>query len=54
MKRQISLRLFITLVFLSLAVVLVIGYSILSVHYYMRGMDSLMAGNMEDVARSYV
>jgi signal transduction histidine kinase len=54
MKRQISLRLFITLVFLSLAVLLVIGYSILSAHYYMRGMDSLIAGNMEDVARSYV
>ena len=54
MKRQLSLKLLVSLIFLSLAVVLVIGYSILSAHYYMRGMDSIMSSNMEQAARSYL
>jgi signal transduction histidine kinase len=54
MKRQISLKLFVTLAFLSLAVVLVIGYSLLSAHYYHLGMSSITASNMEEAARSYL
>ena len=54
MKYQISLKMFVTLAFLLLAVVLVTGYSLLSAHYYRMGMDSITASNMEEAARSYV
>lgn len=54
MRQRISLKLFVTLAFLLLAVVLVIGYSLLSAHYYHKGMDSITASNMEEAARSYV
>lgn len=54
MKYQISLKMFVTLAFLLLAVVLVTGYSLLSAHYYRMGMDSVTASNMEEAARSYV
>ncbi len=54
MKYKISLKLFVTLAFSLLAVVLVIGYSLLSAHYYHMGMDSVTASNMEETARSYV
>ncbi len=54
MKHQISLKLFVTLAFLSLAVVLVFGYSLLSAHYYHMGMNSITASNMEETARSYL
>ena len=53
MKFRISLKLFVSLAFLLLAVVLVTGYSLLSAHYYHMGMDSITANNMEEVARSY-
>lgn len=54
MKRQISLKLFITLAFLSLAVVLVIGYSFLSAHYYKLGMITITANDMEMAAQAYI
>lgn len=54
MKQPISLKLFVTLAFLLLAVVLVIGYSLLSARYYRMGMESITASNMEEVARSYI
>lgn len=54
MKYQISLKTFVTLAFLLLAVMLVTGYSLLSAHYYRMGMDSITASNMEEAARSYV
>lgn len=54
MKRQISLKLFVTLAFLSLAVILVIGYSFLSAHYYRLGMGTIMANNMEKAAHDYI
>ena len=53
MKKQISLKLFVTLAFFLLIVVLVAGYSLLSAHYYRMGMRSVTAVNMEEVARSY-
>ncbi len=54
MKRRISLRLLIILAFLLLSVVLVVGYSFLSAHYFMRGTDSGMSGNLEQIVRNYV
>jgi signal transduction histidine kinase len=54
MKRQISLKLFVTLAFLSLGVVLVTGYSMLSAYYYRIGMESITASNMEAAAHSYI
>ncbi len=54
MKYQISLKMFFTLAFLLLTVLLVTGYSLLSAHYYRMGMDSITASNMEEAARSYV
>lgn len=54
MKSRISLKLFVSLAFLLLAVVLVTGYTLLSAHYYHLGMDSVTANNMEETARSYV
>ena len=52
-KKQISLKLFVTLAFFLLILVLVAGYSLLSAHYYRMGMHSVTASNMEQVARSY-
>lgn len=54
MKQQISLKLFVTLAFLVLGATLVIGYSLLSTHYYRLGMDSVTASNMEGAARNYL
>lgn len=54
MKRQVSLKLFVTFAFLALAVVLVIGYSFLSAHYYRLGMGTIMANNMEKAAQNYL
>lgn len=53
-KKHISLKLYVTLVFLSLTAILVIGYSLLSAHYYVRGMDSIVASNMGQVAHSFL
>ncbi|WP_459870441.1 sensor histidine kinase [Endothiovibrio diazotrophicus] len=47
MKRPLSLKWFLALAFLSLAAVLVVGYSVLSVHFFYRGMDSFVAAEME-------
>ncbi len=53
MKVQISLKWFVALVFLSLVILLVIGYSFLSAQYFIRGMDNIVASNMEQIARNY-
>ena len=54
MKHQLSLKWFVALSFLGLASVLVIGYSLLSAHFFVRGMDNIVAGNMHQVVESYV
>lgn len=54
MKRQISLKWFVVLAFLSLGLLLVIGYSFMSVHFFFRGMDSMIVANMEHVVESYL
>ena len=54
MKRQISLKWFVAFSFLTIAVVLVIGYSLLSAQFFIRGMDNIIASNMAQVVESYV
>jgi signal transduction histidine kinase len=39
---------------LSLGAVLVIGYSVLTAQYFMRGMDNIISANMEDAVNSFV
>lgn len=54
MRRRISLKFFITLAFLLMGMMLVLGYSLLSAYYFLRGMDSFMAGNMIHILHSYI
>lgn len=54
MKRPISLKWFVAVVFLGLGGLLVIGYSLLSAQFFKRGMDNMVAAQMERVARDYV
>lgn len=54
MKFQISLKLYVSLFFISLTIFLVAGYSLLSAHYYVRGMDSITASDMVEVAETYL
>jgi signal transduction histidine kinase len=54
MKRQISLKWFFALAMLSLGTILVIGYSVLSALYFMRGMDNIMSANMETAIEHFV
>lgn len=54
MKKNISLKWFVALSFLIMAVVLIIGYSVLSVKFFFKGMDSIIAGNMAHVLESYI
>lgn len=51
---QISLRWFLALSFVALGTVLVVGYSWLSAHFFVRGMDSIVASNMEQAAVGYL
>ena len=54
MKRQVSLKWFILLSFLTLMIVLIVGYSLLSAHFFVLGMDNIIASNMAQVVKSYV
>ncbi len=54
MKRSISLKLLLILAFASLGLLLIFGYSILSVHFFIQGLDAMTAGTMEQTARSYL
>lgn len=54
MKDTISLKLYVTLIFLSLTTLLVLGYAVLSAHYYRLGMDSITAFTMDQTARDYL
>ncbi|WP_029911756.1 sensor histidine kinase [Pelobacter seleniigenes] len=54
MKRQISLKLYVALAFLFLIILLVIGYSILSIHFFIRGMDNATFGTMDQTMTSYI
>ncbi|NDY72233.1 sensor histidine kinase [Desulfobacter hydrogenophilus] len=54
MKNPISLKWFVVLSFLIMAVVLIIGYSVLSVKFFFKGMDNIVAGHMVHVLESYI
>lgn len=54
MKRQISLKWFVALVFLMLAAGLIIGYSLLSARFFIHGMHNITAANMAQVVESYI
>lgn len=53
MKRQISLKSFIALAVLSLGIILVVGYSVLTIQYFVRGMDNIVGANMEAAVNSF-
>ena len=53
MKRTLSLKLFVSLAFLTLAILIVITYSFLSAHFFVRGMDNIVAENFEHTAIVY-
>jgi signal transduction histidine kinase len=53
MKISISLKLFVSLVFLTMGIVLVVGYTKLSGRYFILGMDNMIASNMERSAQQY-
>lgn len=54
MKRGLSLKWLVVLAFLIQGLILVIGYSFLSVRYLIEGMDNIVADNMQQVARYYL
>lgn len=54
MKLKLSLKLSIALSFLILGITIVSGYSMLSVHFFFRGMDSIISANMENAAEEYL
>lgn len=54
MKRPLSLKKLISLAFITLGLVIVIGYSLLSMHFFVRGMDNIVAGNMENAALTFM
>ena len=54
MKPALSLKWVVALSFLVLAVVLIIGYSVLSVKFFVKGMDVIIAGNMVQTLESYI
>lgn len=54
MKKQLSLKLSVALVFLFLGIVIVLAYSAISRHFFILGMDNIVSANMEQAARSYI
>ncbi|MCB1697360.1 MAG: HAMP domain-containing histidine kinase [Halioglobus sp.] len=54
MKFALSLRWFVGLAFLLLALALVAGYSMLSADYFVRGMDNITGRHMEQAAQRYL
>lgn len=54
MRRKISLKWFMALSFLALAFLLIVGYSYLSVRFFFRGMDNVIADNMVHALESYI
>ena len=54
MKKQLSLKLSVALVFLFLGIVIVLAYSAISRHFFILGMDNILSANMEQAAKSYI
>ncbi|MFD2113411.1 sensor histidine kinase [Thiorhodococcus fuscus] len=53
-RRQLSLKWFLIFSFLALGCVLVVGYSWLSVQFFIRGMDNIVASNMDRTVDRYL
>lgn len=54
MKAKISLKRLITVSFLLFGGTIVLGYSLLSAHFFIRGMDNIVTGGMENAALTYL
>jgi len=54
MKYKISLKLSVILFFVTLTVAEVIGYSMLSAHFYVRGMDNIVTSDMVQIVDTYL
>ncbi|WVM92465.1 hypothetical protein ULG90_23560 [Halopseudomonas pachastrellae] len=54
MKNRLSLKWFLALAFVSFGIMLVIGYTLLSANYFINGMDTVMARNLEQAADQYL
>ncbi len=54
MKRKISLKRLITVSILLFGGTIVLGYSLLSAHFFIRGMDNIVTGGMENAALTYL
>jgi len=54
MKRKISLKRLVTVSFLLFGGTIVLGYSLLSAHFFIRGMDNIVTGGMENAALTYL
>jgi signal transduction histidine kinase len=54
MKRKISLKRLVTVSFLLFGGTIVLGYSLLSAHFFIRGMDNIVTGGMENAALTYI
>lgn len=54
MKRPLSLKVSLALAVLLLGIVIVVGYSLLSVNFFFRGLDSMIAAGMEDTLETYM
>lgn len=54
MKHKISLKRLITVSFLLFGGTIVLGYSLLSAHFFIRGMDNIVTGGMENTALTYL
>ncbi len=53
MRINISLKWFISIAFLAIGILLVVGYTRLSGYYFILGMDNIIAANMEQTAQEY-
>lgn len=54
MIHKVSLKRLITVSFLLFGGTIVLGYSLLSAHFFIRGMDNIVAGGMENAALTYL
>jgi len=54
MKGKMSLKCYLSLSFLAMALLLVAGYAILSLNFYSRGLDSVTAANLAHAVHMYV
>ncbi len=54
MRVQLSLKWFISLSLLAIGGVLVVGYSLLTAQYFIRGMDNIVASHMEQAGIAYL